>query len=111
MISRLRLDAGLYEPAPPRKPGTLGRPRVKGARLPSLLDRLADPATAWHRIRVEGWYGRLGADSDELLFRRLADLNGERHLCGHAFKEGGVDPQAVEAQVVFRFDDLQTRRR
>src|SRR3954470_22961306 len=29
MISRLRLDAGLYEPAPPRKPGTLGRPRVK----------------------------------------------------------------------------------
>src|SRR5215211_32331 len=47
MISRLRLDAGLYEPAPPRKPGTLGRPRVKGARLPSLLERLADPATAW----------------------------------------------------------------
>ena len=58
MISRLRLDAGLYEPAPPRKPGTLGRPRVKGARLPSLLERLADPATAWHRIRVDGWYGR-----------------------------------------------------
>src|SRR3954451_18428347 len=26
MISRLRLDAGLYEPAPPRPPGTLGRP-------------------------------------------------------------------------------------
>src|SRR5918997_380647 len=58
MISRLRLDAGLYEPAPPRKPGTLGRPRVKGARLPSLLERLADPATAWHRIRVDGWYGQ-----------------------------------------------------
>src|SRR3954449_8229323 len=44
MISRLRLDAGLYEPAPPRMPGTLGRPRVKGARLPSLLEQLADPA-------------------------------------------------------------------
>jgi hypothetical protein len=58
MISRLRLDAGLYEPAPPRPPGTLGRPRVKGARLPSLLERLADPATAWHRTRVEGWYGQ-----------------------------------------------------
>src|SRR3954466_12778108 len=43
MISRLRLDAGLYEPAPPRQPGTLGRPRVKGARLPSLLDRLGRP--------------------------------------------------------------------
>src|SRR3954447_3890630 len=58
MISRLRLDAGLYEPAPPRMPGTLGRPRVKGARLPSLLERLADPATSWHRVRVDGWYGR-----------------------------------------------------
>jgi hypothetical protein len=58
MISRLRLDAGLYEPAPPRQPGTLGRPRVKGARLPSLLERLADPATSWRRVRVEGWYGQ-----------------------------------------------------
>jgi len=58
MISRLRLDAGLYEPAPPRPPGTRGRPRVKGARLPSLRERLADPATAWHRTRVEGWYGQ-----------------------------------------------------
>jgi hypothetical protein len=56
MISRLRLDAGLYEPAPPRQPGTLGRPRVKGARLPSLPDWLADPATSWRRVRVEGWY-------------------------------------------------------
>jgi hypothetical protein len=30
MVTRLRLDAGLYEPAPARKPGTKGRPRVKG---------------------------------------------------------------------------------
>ena len=58
MISRLRLDAGLYEPPPPRKPGTIGRPRVKGARLPSLEDRLTDPATAWRRVRIKGWYGR-----------------------------------------------------
>ncbi len=58
MVSRLQLDAGLYEPAPRHQPGTLGRPRVKGARLPSLLERLADPATSWRRIRVEGWYGR-----------------------------------------------------
>ncbi len=36
LISRLRLDAALYEPAPPRKPGTTGRPPVKGKRLPSL---------------------------------------------------------------------------
>ncbi len=30
-ITRLRLDAALYEPAPPRRPGTIGRPRIKGA--------------------------------------------------------------------------------
>jgi hypothetical protein len=58
MISRLRLDAGLYEPAPRRPPGTRGRPRVKGARLPSLLERLADPATTWHRVSIDGWYGQ-----------------------------------------------------
>jgi len=35
-ISRLRLDAALYEPAPPRYPGQLGRPRLKGDRLANL---------------------------------------------------------------------------
>src|ERR671927_799596 len=58
MISRLRLDAGLYEPPPPRTPGTIGRPRVKGARLPSLVERLKDPTTSWQRVNIDGWYGR-----------------------------------------------------
>src|SRR3954452_5988620 len=58
LISRLRLDAGLYAPAPPRVPGTRGRPRVKGARQPSLKERLENPATRWHRISLDGWYGR-----------------------------------------------------
>src|SRR5215213_8354077 len=35
-ISRLRLDAALYEPAPARRPGQIGRPRIKGERLPNL---------------------------------------------------------------------------
>src|SRR5215208_2099306 len=35
-ITRLRLDAALYEPAPPREPGQIGRPRLKGERLPNL---------------------------------------------------------------------------
>src|SRR3954468_9966682 len=34
-ITRLRLDAALYEPAPPRRPGTVGRPRTQGARPPN----------------------------------------------------------------------------
>jgi hypothetical protein len=56
-ITRLRLDAALYEPAPPRPPGTIGRPRTKGARLPNLSDVLADASTGWQAIVVPGWYG------------------------------------------------------
>ncbi len=56
MITRLRLDAALYDPAPPRKPGAKGRPRKKGARQPTLAARLADPGTVWQRCAVD-WYG------------------------------------------------------
>jgi DDE superfamily endonuclease len=56
-VTRLRLDAALYEPAPPRSPGTIGRPRTKGARLPNLADVLADQDTPWRRVAVSGWYG------------------------------------------------------
>jgi DDE superfamily endonuclease len=55
-VTRLRLDAALYAPAPPRKPGTVGRPRTKGARLPNLSAVLADAATRWEQIAVPGWY-------------------------------------------------------
>ena len=56
-ITRLRLDAALYDPAPPRLPGTNGRPRTKGARLPTLSEVLASPGTTWRRVTVPGWYG------------------------------------------------------
>ena len=55
-ITRLRLDAALYEPAPPRPPGTIGRPRTKGARLPNLSAVLADTSTSWQAIVLPGWY-------------------------------------------------------
>jgi hypothetical protein len=56
-VTRLRLDAALYEPAPPRQPSTRGRPRKKGARLPTLAQVLADPDAAWQTLRISGWYG------------------------------------------------------
>jgi hypothetical protein len=56
-ITRLRLDAALYEPAPPRPPGTIGRPRTKGARLPTLAATLVAKDTRWHAVVVSGWYG------------------------------------------------------
>ena len=55
--TRLRLDAALYAPAPPRQPATIGRPRTKGARLPTLSAVLADEETPWRRVTVPGWYG------------------------------------------------------
>jgi len=55
-ITRLRLDAALYEPAAPRKPGQLGRPRLKGSRLPNLSVVAEDSRTAWVPITVTNWY-------------------------------------------------------
>jgi hypothetical protein len=58
VVTRLRLDAALYEPAPPRQPHQTGRPRLKGRRLPTLAATAADPATAWTPVPVANWYGR-----------------------------------------------------
>ncbi|SDB74964.1 IS701 family transposase [Belnapia rosea] len=56
-VTRLRLDAALYRPAPPRHPGTIGRPRTKGRRLPTLAAVLINETTRWQRLTVPGWYG------------------------------------------------------
>ena len=58
LITRLRLDAALYDPAPPRLPGTKGAPRKKGKRQPTLAQVLANPETCWTEVRVPGWYGK-----------------------------------------------------
>jgi DDE superfamily endonuclease len=56
-ISRLRLDGALYEPAPPRRPGQMGRPRIKGERLPNLSVVAKDPKTVWKPTKIANWYG------------------------------------------------------
>jgi len=56
VVTRLRLDAALYDPAPPRPAGTKGRPRRKGKRQPTLQARLPDPQTIWQVLTVR-WYG------------------------------------------------------
>jgi len=57
VVTRLRLDARLFDPPPPRKPGQRGRPRVSGARQPSLTERLHGSETVWQRVAVKTWYG------------------------------------------------------
>ncbi len=53
VVSRLRRDAALFDLPPPRQPGQPGRPRKKGARLPSLA-RIAAQATPtkWTPVHV-----------------------------------------------------------
>ncbi len=53
VVSRLRLDAALYEPAPTYS--GRGRPRKKGKRLPNLAQVLTDPDTVWTSVTV-AWY-------------------------------------------------------
>nr|MDQ2898099.1 transposase [Actinomycetota bacterium] len=65
VITRLRLDAALYEPAPSRLPGQIGRPRQKGKRLPTLATRATNAATCWQSVEVTDWYGK-GARTVEL---------------------------------------------
>jgi hypothetical protein len=57
VITRLRLDAALYAPAPVRHAGQRGRARLKGDRLPALSEVLADPGTRWKTLTVPFWYG------------------------------------------------------
>ena len=58
MIVRFRLDAALYEPAPPSKTGKRGRPRLKGKRLPTLKEVTEDSQTIWKSVTIPHWYGQ-----------------------------------------------------
>jgi hypothetical protein len=53
VVTRLRLDAALYEPAPPY--AGMGRPRRKGQRLPTPQQYLDAPQTPWTTVELR-WY-------------------------------------------------------
>ena len=59
MVVRFRMDAALYEPAPPQAPKAKGRPRKKGKRLPTLVAVAADAATVWTTQVMRHWYGEV----------------------------------------------------
>lgn len=58
VLTRLRLAAALYAPAPPRQPRTTGRPRLKGTRRPTLAAVVVDERTPWTRVCVAQWDGK-----------------------------------------------------
>jgi len=61
VVTRLRLDAALYDPAPPQALQQTGWPRVKGRRQPSLAQRLVDPLPVWDTLTVPCWSGEARA--------------------------------------------------
>ena len=81
-VTRLRLDARLFRPAPPRKKGTKGRSRLVGARLPSLQQILANPKTVWQRLPILHWYSE---------GRRLVEITSGTAVWYH----GGKPPLAI----------------
>jgi hypothetical protein len=82
LIVRLRLDAALYKPAPKRKPGTQGRPRKKGERLPTLEQVAANPKTRWQRATIRHWYGE---------GRRVVEIVSQTAIWFH----GGLPPLPI----------------
>ena len=56
-VTRLRLDAALYAPPPPRDPNRRGRPALRGAKLPKLSQVLEDASTKWTKLTMPYWYG------------------------------------------------------
>ncbi len=58
LVTRLRLDAALYHPAPERQAQQMGRPRKVGSRLPTLKALVENPYTPWETVVVSDWYGQ-----------------------------------------------------
>jgi len=57
LVTRLRLDANLFAPAPARRPQRRGRPPLKGRQLPKLASMLENKKIRWTRLSMPYWYG------------------------------------------------------
>jgi hypothetical protein len=78
LVSRLRLDAQLYDFPETKLPGKRGRNRLKGKRI-QLKELLLDPSQAWQTLTVK-WYGGEQRTIECLTFECLWYHAGERPL-------------------------------
>jgi hypothetical protein len=96
VISRMRRDAALYEPPPPRRRGQRGRPRKKGRRLASPEQWARRTRKGWRRVIVE----RRGRSEERLVISR-------RVLWYQVCRENAVllvvvrDPKGIEPDDFF----------
>ncbi len=119
LITRLRLDASLFEPAPERRPNQKGRPRLKGKALPKLSAILAGPKTVWTRITMTEWYGgqaraleyvsatsvwySSGMPPAPIRWILVRDPSGERDPQAFLCTDLDLDPVAILSSFVFRW--------
>ena len=119
LITRRRLDASLFEPAPERRPKQKGRPRLKGKALPKLKTILADPKTVWTQITMAEWYGgqtraleyvsgtsvwySSGRPPAPIRWVLVRDPSGERDPQAFLCTDLALEPVAILSRFVFRW--------
>jgi hypothetical protein len=119
LITRLRLDASVFEPAPARGPNQKGRPRLKGKALPKLSAILTDPKTVWTRITMDEWYGgktraleyvsatavwySSGRPPAPIRWVLVRDPSGERDPQAFLCTDLALEPVAILSRFVFRW--------
>lgn len=87
MITRLRLDARLFDPPARRRPGMVGRPRVIGKRQASLAERLTPQRThaCQNRLGMPFGHRKRRVESSQFLVKlgrhRLIRSTLRRRLC------------------------------
>jgi len=111
LVSRLLLNAQLYDPVPPQPRGKPGVKPKKGPRQPKLSDRLSDEATAWQTEELPWYAGQsltMDLTSGTALWHRdgeaplpirwvlLRDPSGKRRPCALFC----TDPSAAMRQII-----------
>jgi hypothetical protein len=79
LVTRLRLDAALYDPPPPPQPHRKGRKPQKSERPPSLKTRAAEAQTVWQTQEIQ-WYHDTRRTMQLLTDTSLWDTPGYRPL-------------------------------
>jgi SRSO17 transposase len=84
LIVRARRDVRLHRPAPPRREGQVGRPRLKGEPLRPLREQASAGDASWRRARIDA-YGE----------SRSVELAEQRGLWWKAWRQARVKAVAV----------------
>jgi hypothetical protein len=119
VITRLRLDANLFEPAPRRRPGQTGRPPLKGPALPKLSAVLKNKKTVWTSVIVPQWYNaqrrtllvatgtalwhRSGVPPVPIRWVLVRDPSGEHEPCAFLSTDLDVAPATILGWFISRW--------